>query len=132
MIKLLEFVVTYLFRLFDEYGFLIKESGNSGNRFSGASILIVSSELEIFLAIERDEVTADFRSVFDSRKNNWYSVDVVLALLGYRGCRGVLDDKNSILLQKEIPQLIHRFHESEINNTLQELAFLEKERSDNM
>ena len=78
MTKLLEFIITFLSTLFDDYGFLIRESKNTGNRFSGASILMASDEMEIFLAIERDEITAYFRSRFDKRKNNWYSTEVVL------------------------------------------------------
>jgi len=132
MIQLLKFIVAFLPALFDEYGFLIKESKNSGNRFSGASILMVSSEVEIFLAIERDEITAFFRSMFDKRKSNWYSIEIILALLGHKDCSGVLDDYNSSLIRDELPQIINRFHKSEIEETLRLLDGTEKERSKQM
>lgn len=129
MMQLLKFIITFLSALFDDYGFLIKESKNTGSRFSGASILMASDEMEIFLAIERDEITAYFRSRFDKRKNNWYSTEVVLALLGHRDCLGVLDDRNSSLVKKELPGIIKRFQKPEAEKTLKFLDNIEKERS---
>lgn len=129
MTQLLQFIVTFLPSLFDEYGFYIKESKNSGNRFSGSSILIASSEVEIFLAIERDEMTSYFRSLFDKRKSNWYSSEVILALLGHIECRGVLDENNSSLIRDEMSEILKRFHKNEIRETLRLLDGIEKERS---
>jgi hypothetical protein len=132
MIHLLKFIVTFLSALFEEYGFLIIESKNSGNRFLGASILMVSSEVEIFLAIERDEMTIRVRSLYDKRKNNWYSIEIILALLGHKDCYGVLDDRNSSLIQNELSEIIHRFSKSKIAETLRLLDGIEKERSKRM
>ena len=132
MIQLLKFIVTYLASLFDEYNFQIKEANNAGNRFSGASILMASDEVEIFLAIERDEITADFHSVFDKRKRNWYSVDIIFNLLGYKNVSGVLDDRSSPLLRDELKKIIDRFHKSEIEETLKLMDRIKKERSKRM
>lgn len=126
MIQLLKFIVSFLSVLFDEYGFLIKESKNSGNRFSGASILLTSSDVEIFLAIERDEITACFRSMFDKQKSNWYSAEVVLSLLGYQDCLGIMNNHNSLLLRNKIPEVMRRFSESEFEKTLRQLDEIEK------
>ena len=128
MTQLLKFIVTFLSALFDDYGFWIKESKNTGNRFSGASILMASDDVEIFLSIERDEITAYFRSICDKRKNNWYSTEVVLALLGHGDCLGVLDDRNSSLVEKELPNIIKRFQKSEVEETVKLLDKIEKER----
>jgi len=132
MIQLLKFIITYFQPLFEEYLFMIKDSENAGNRFSGASILMVSNEMEIFLAIERDEITADFRSIFDNRKSSWYSIDIILALLGYKGFSGVLDDRSSSLIRDELPEIIDRFGASKVEETLRLLDKLEKERSKRM
>ncbi|MDZ4183827.1 MAG: hypothetical protein U1D97_02470 [Desulfuromonadales bacterium] len=132
MIQLLKFIVSYLSALFDEYGFQLKASENSGNRFSGASILMASRDLEIFLAIERDEITADFRSVFDKRERNWYSIDIILSFLGHRCLSGVLDDQNASLMRDGLPEIIDCFRESNVERTLKLLDGLEKERSKGM
>lgn len=114
MNKILKFILKYLSSLFDEYGFSIMKSNNSGNRFSGASILLASDEIEIFIAVERDEITAQFRSVFDKRKNNWYSAEVVLALFDYKNCNGVLDDRVGSFIKDELSVIINRFRKAEM------------------
>ena len=129
MTQLLKYIISYFSILFDEYGFLIKESNNTGNKFSGASILLTSSELEIFLAIERDEITAFFRSVFDKRKNNWYSTDVILNFLGNKNSLGILNDTNSNMLRDGLPELVQRFHKNKIEETLELLDKIEKKKS---
>lgn len=126
MTQLLKFIITFLSALFDEYGFFIKESKNSGNRFTGASVLISSDEVEIFLAIEREEITAYFRSLFDKRKNNWYSLDTVLSFLGYANASGVIDKRNSNLIRDELSRIINRFSKSEFEKTLVMLDGIEK------
>lgn len=132
MIKLLQFIVRFLSSLFDEYGFSITASNNSGNRFAGASILMASSEMEIFLAIERDEITAQFRSVYDKRKNNWYSAEIVLDLIGRKSCLGVLDDRIGSYIQSDLPAMISRFRKTEVEQTLKILDEIEKERAKRM
>jgi len=132
MTKLLKFILKYLSNLFDEYGFSITKSNNSGNRFSGASILLASAEMEIFMAVERDEITAQFRSVFDKRKNNWYSAEDVLALFEHKNCLGVLDDRVGSYIKDELSAIISRFQKSEIEQTLGLLDKIEKERSKRM
>lgn len=131
MTKLLQFILTFLSDLLDQYGFLITSSSNSGNAFSGASIIMASTEIEIFLAIERDEITAQFRSVYDKRKNNWYSAEIVLALVGHKKCLGVLDDRTGSHLKSELPAIIDYFQKSNIERTLKRLDEIEKERPKN-
>jgi hypothetical protein len=132
MIKLLQFIVMFLSSLFEEHGFSITASNNSGNRFAGASILMASSEMEIFLAIERDEITAQFRSVFDKRKSNWYSVEIVLALVGRENCLGVIDDRIGSYIQSDLPAIISRFGKIEVEQTLKILDEIEKKRFKSM
>jgi hypothetical protein len=129
MTKLLQFIISFFSDLLDRYGFWISSSSNSGNAFSGASIVMASSEMEIFLAIERDEITAQFRSVFDTRKNNWYSAEIVLALVGHENCLGVLDDCIGNYLKNELPAIIDRFQKSNVERTLKRLDEIEKERT---
>lgn len=129
MVQLLKYIVTYLSSIFDDYGFLIKNSTNSGNRFSGASILMASSEIEIFLAIERDEITMSFRSLFDKKKNNWYSSEVILALFGHTECCGIMNDYRSLLIKDEFSEIVNRFRKSEVEETLRLLNGIEKEMS---
>lgn len=129
MIVLLKFIVRFLSDLFEKYGFAIISSKNSGCRFSGASILMASSEMEIFLAVERDEITVQFRSVFDKRKNNWYSAEIVLALFEYKNCLGVLDDRAGSYIKEELSAIVARFQKSEVEKTLRLLDEIEKERS---
>jgi len=121
MTKLLQFIMTFLSDLLDQYGFRITSSSNSGNIFSGASIVMASSEMVLFLAIERDEITAQFRSVFDTRKNNWYSAEIVLALVGHENCLGVLDDRIGNYLKNDLPAIINRFQKSNVEQTLKKL-----------
>ena len=127
MNKLLQFIINFLSALFDEYGFSIVSSNNSGNDFSGASILMTSSEIEIFLAVERNEITVQFRSLFDRRKSNWYSSEIVLALVGHKSGIGVIDERNGYSLKKLLPAIIDRFQKSDIEQTLKSLDELEKE-----
>ena len=129
MNKLLQFIITFFSDLLDQHGFWITSSSNSGNVFSGASIVMASSEMEIFLAIERDEITAQFRSVFDKRKNNWYSAEIVLALVGHDNCLGVLDDGIGTYLKNDLPAIIDRFQKSNVERTLKRLDEIEKERT---
>jgi hypothetical protein len=129
MTKLLQFIMTFLSDLLDQYGFRITSSSNSGNIFSGASIVMASSEMVLFLAIERDEITAQFRSVFDTRKNNWYSAEIVLALVGHENCLGVLDDRIGNYLKNDLPAIINRFQKSNVEQTLKKLDEIEKERT---
>lgn len=82
------------------------ESKNTGNRFSGASIRLASDEMEIFLAIERDEITVDVRSLFDKRKKYWYSIDTIFSILGHSEYKGVLDKNNAPILRDELSKLI--------------------------
>ncbi|MBU1426200.1 MAG: hypothetical protein KKH12_13555 [Gammaproteobacteria bacterium] len=129
MTQLLKYIVKFLSALFDDYGFYIKESSNSGNRFSGASILLASGDVEIFLAIERDEITAYFRSTHDLRKNNWYSSEIILSFLGHRAPCGVLDESTSTLIRNEIPRIVGCLRKSEAESTLVHLDEIEKHRS---
>jgi len=129
MIHLRKFITTYLQALLDEYGFSIKTCEDSGNRFHGASIHMVSSEMEIFLAIERDEITAEFRSVFDKRKSKWYSGDIILTFIGHGGFSGVLDDRSASLIRDHLPEIINCFQKSKIEKTLKLLDEIKKERS---
>lgn len=129
MSQLLRFVVTFFSVLFDEHGFLIKGSNNAGNRFSGASILLGSNEVEIFIAIERDEITAHFRSLYDKRKNNWYSSEIILAHLGYAEEHGVLNETNASLIRDQLPEILNCFHEAEVGRTLKNLDDIEKRKS---
>jgi hypothetical protein len=129
MTKLRDFIDKYLSSLLDEYDFLLKESKNSDNSFYGESVLVASSEVEIFIAIERDEITADFRSLFDKRKNNWYSSDVIFALLGHTACLAVLNHNNATLLRDKLPEILTLFRESKIKETLKLLDEIEDERS---
>ncbi len=128
MNKLFQFIINFLSALFDEYGFIITSSKNSGNDFHGASIIMSSSDLEIFLAIERDEITAQFRSLYDNRKNNWYSAEIVLTLLGNKGCIGVLDIRMANLLKIELPAIIDNFQKTEVERTIKCLEEIEKNR----
>lgn len=132
MIKLLKFIVSFFSILFDEYKFSIKESKNSGNRFAGASILLTSNEVEIFLAIEKDEIVVYFRSVFDERKNSWdswYSSDLILTFLGHKDCLGVIDDRHSVLLRDRMNGILKHFSKNEYKKTLSCLDEIRKERS---
>lgn len=126
MIQLLRFIITFLPELFEKYGFFIKNSNNSGNRFAGASILMASGEVEIFLAIERDEITASFRSLFDEKNNNWFSTDMVLAALGHKGFSGVVDDRTASLLRDELPVLMNRFQKADFKETVRLLSEIKK------
>jgi len=127
MTKLLELITKYMSILFDKYGFYIRESKNSGNEFSGASILLSSDEMEIFLSIERGEVTAYIRSLYDKKKDNWYSLDVVLALVGNSGSSGIIKEDNAFLFQKKLPDIIEKFSRSRFSETLNRLDTIENE-----
>lgn len=129
MTILLEFAVKYLYTLFDEYKFVIKESKNTGNRFSGSSIIIASNDIEIFLAIERDEITILFRSLFDIKNNNWYSIEVVMDFLGHKNCLGVMSDYNSSLLKDELKQIVLCFGEKQYVETLRKLDEIERKKA---
>ena len=132
MTKLLQFTIKFLSALFDEYGFSIASSENSGNDFAGASMVIASSEMEIFLAIERQEITAQFRSAFDKKKSNWYSAGTVLDLVGHKDCPGLLDDRTGSYIKDALPVIVSLFKQAEIERTLERLDEIERERSKRM
>lgn len=129
MIRLFSFIIAFLPDIFEKYGFSIKNFHDSGNRFAGASIYMTSDEMEIFLAIERDEITISFRSLFDKKKNNWFSAEVVLAFLGHKGCSGVMGDQNSSLLRDEFKKLVTQFRKEQALETVEMLSKIKKNRS---
>lgn len=127
MIQIFSFIVAFLPDLFEKYGFVICSSANSGNRFGGASIVMASGDVEVFLSIERDEITLSFRSLFDEKKN-WFSTETVLALLGHKGYSGVINDQSAVLLRDELPKIMKRFDKAEAGETVRLLCEIKKTR----
>lgn len=126
MVTLLKFLIAHFSQLFDDYGFAITQSENSGNRFHGASILLRSKTLEIFFAFERDQFSAEFRSVEDKRKGSWYSVATILAYLGHKNCLGIFDKDTLRATKQALPQIVTLFEDDEIENILSSLDQIER------
>ena len=129
MIQLLTFIVSVFATLFEKHQFYIKQSSNSGNRFHGSSILLSSADVEVFTAIERDEITVCFRSTHDRRQSNWYSAELILSLLGHPDCPGVMNEQNSGLLRDALPEILHRFRTDAVGETLSRLDEIKRRRN---
>lgn len=121
MIRLLQLLIDFLSPLFDEYGFYIKSSNNDGSSFRGASILLASKDMELFLAIERDEITLQFRSAYDKKKN-WLSLSALLRYVGEDVSIDVLEENVLHLLRMKLPEIIGLLSEENAEKTIKALS----------
>lgn len=131
-ISLLNFVVGNCLGFFEKQCFKIKGLKVGENPAVGSSILLVSNDAEIFISNERDEITWQIRSLYDSNNRNWFSFDLVAQLLGYQINTAIMDKKNSELLSRNTGQIIMRFKKDCALESIDRLNELEKRRSKKM
>lgn len=131
-VSLLNFVVANCFGFFEKQCFKIKDLKVGKNPAEGNSILLESNDAEIFISNERDEITWQIRSLYDSDKRNWFSFDLVAQLLGCQVNTAIMDKKNSELLSRNAGQIIMRFKKDCALDSLDRLNELEKIRSKKM
>jgi hypothetical protein len=129
MITLLTFLIRYCSRLFEQPGFKFRDSGVGRNQAEGSYILLESDEVQIYLCNERDEITWQISSMYDSHRKNWFSFDLIAQLLGYEVGTGVMDTVNSELLLKNLDKIIVRFGKGEALTTLAKLSELKAARA---
>src|SRR3954468_20839651 len=105
MIDLLTFLVRYCVTLFEKPGFKFKDSEVGGNAAEGSYLLLESVDVQIYIANEGEQITWEMRSVYDGRKRNWFSFDLVARLLGYEPETGVMNSSNSELLSGNLKEI---------------------------
>ena len=127
MTKLLKFLIKYLHAAFDDFGFTISASQNSGKLSSGASVTLVSPELELFVSIDNDEIIASFRSLLVAQQSNCYSLAAVFELLGHIDEPGMFEGHDARILRKELPRIINCFSAIEYAETIKRLDIITAE-----
>jgi hypothetical protein len=132
MIALLSFLIRYCPQLFERPGFRFKDSGVGRNPSEGSYILVESDDVQIYICNERDEITWQIRSMYDSRKKNWFSFDLVARLLNHEVATGIMGAVNSDLLSKNLERILLRFRKEDATTTLAQLNELKAERAKNI
>ena len=103
------------------------ESGRSG--FEGASILMESNDVEIFVASEREQIAGWIRSKYDPNPQNWFSIDLISNLFARPAETGVMDEGNLQFLRSHMGQVIDRFRQTSVRQTLEQLNALKRARA---
>jgi hypothetical protein len=129
MLSLLEFLFRRCSRLFEPYSYRIKDSKVGRNPAEGSWILLESKDAEIFVSSERGEITWEMCSLYDSSKKNWFSFDLISALLGRRVTSGIMDKNNSEFLSRNIDSVVRLFVKDKAPKTIAELNELKKART---
>ena len=132
MIKLLEFLITFCVPLFERYQFRISGSGMGNHQASGAWLLLATKDVEMQLSLERDEFSLFIRSLHDSQKRNWYSIELISGLLGRQVATGIMNQENCIFFSESIDEIMQRFNEDCVAKTITELNKLKAERASRM
>lgn len=129
---ILEFLVRFCLPLFEKYGFVFKDSSVGQNVAAGASILLDSKDVQIYISYERDELTWEMRSLYDSNNKNWFSIDLISKLLGRTTDTGLMDPANCDFLSRNIDDIMIRFQEDRASDTINSLRKLKSERARRM
>jgi hypothetical protein len=129
MVTLLIFVVRYCAKLFDRPGFRFRDSAVGWNNAEGSYLLLESVDVQVYISNERDQITWEMRSLYDSDKRNWFSFDLIARLLGSEIATGVMDPANSELLSRNLGEIIVRFGKDNVTATLDRLNELKAERA---
>ena len=129
---LLEFLSRYCLSLFEKHGFKFSDSGMGRNPAAGAWVLLDSKDMQIYICNERDELTWEMRSLHDSNKKNWFSIDLISKLLGHSTDTGLMNTDNCDFLSENMDEIMARFREEEAQDTIVKLHKLEIERAKRM
>jgi hypothetical protein len=128
MKNLLEFLVNFCLPLFERYQVKFKDSGTGRHSACGAWVLLDSRHVQIYISNERNEITFEMRSTYDSNKKNWFSFDLVMKLIGQDIRTGVMDENNAKLLIKNIDKIMSRFEEHVAKDTIEKMTKLKANR----
>lgn len=132
MKQVLQFLIRCCLPLFERHGFRFQDSGVGRNVAAGAWILIQSADVQLHLVCERNELVLQFRSVYDTKKKNWFSIDLISELLGRNARTGLMDDENCSFLAENVDQILAEFRKDKAAVTIARLNHLKERRTKRM
>jgi hypothetical protein len=128
MKQLLDFLARFCIPLFEKHKFRFKDSGTGQSVVAGAWILLDSGDVQLHLSYERGEFIMSLRSLYDPNKKNWFSIDLILQLLGRKPETGLMDETNSNFWGENTDQILAKFREEKSQTTIAKLNCLKAER----
>ena len=130
MRKILQFLATEGFFLFEDHNFRFVDS-HYWSAFGGSGTVVLASDvLDIRFAIEREHrIFMDFRATGRTSPNSWFSIDIVRQLLTGEIDRSYMDDENTAFLNQRFHDVQVLFSKDRLDETEVEFKKLEKKRS---
>jgi hypothetical protein len=130
MIELLEFLIRYCPQLLEKPGFKFKDSETGPHASYGSWILLESSDVQIMVSNERNDLLWKIRSLHDPDEWNWFSFDLFAGTIGCEVMTALMTSENSELLKNNLDTIIALFAKEKLNATLAQLNVLRVERAD--
>lgn len=88
--------------------------------------------MQVYISSERDAITFEMRSLYDSDNKNWFSFDLIGQALGYQAANGLMNEANADFLARNVDELVALFSKENISGTLKKLNDLEAIRAKRM
>jgi len=127
LLILLKFLVNNCAPLFESHKFTITYTEVGPTHVSGASVILESEDVQIFLSIEKEEITLQIRSLQEAKKN-WHGFQQISLLLGHQTSTGLLNNEsNAVFLAKSWDEIVRRFDKEHLAETLETLNKLKSE-----
>lgn len=114
--------------MFEKHGFCFKDSGTGPSVAAGAWILFASTDVQIHLSYERGEIMLSLRSLYDTKKTNWFSIDLISRFLGRNAETGLMDEANSKFFADNIDRILAEFRQHNAQSTIIKLNQLKNAR----
>ena len=133
MTELLKYIISYCTDLYEKFGFKIVDSVATSSFGGNGMVILESDEIKLKFIRDREQMFLDFLSKYDTKKNNWYSLDLIRQLLtNEQKCHSLLNKDNGHFLKNNIARIIEIYKKPNAIATLQSLAILEKKRTKKM
>jgi hypothetical protein len=91
--------------------------------------LLDSEDVQIHFSYERGDRILYLRSLYDTNKKNWFSIDLIAQLLGSKVETGLMDEANGVFWAENMDQILAEFQQEKAQATITKLNHLKSERA---
>ena len=130
MIDILKFILTFCYKIFEDYQFKFVDSSIDDSLSRGAWLLLESEDVQLFFSKENGEMLLEMASKYDDRQDKWYFFNLIRNLITKESSDNeIMDYDNGKFIENNIDAILSLFKKENVNKTLKALNKLEKERS---
>ena len=129
MIDILKFILTFCYKIFEDYQFKFVDSSIDDSLSRGAWLLLESEEIQLYFSKENGELFLEIASKYDDRQDKWYFFNLIRNLITKESSDNeIMDYDNGKFIENNIDDILSLFKKENVKKTLKALDKLEKER----